>query len=411
VTEAPQTSQQLAELGERITLKTPQLTAALIALGITAVISCAGVLTARFLERRYIHVLAPIPFPHKDEGIALQKLAFNQPDLLPIYGSSELVKPSSKKPTEFFRGYPTGFGVFPVGRAGATSLVILQKLAAVGSDLHGKKLVILLSPSWFFHPNVPISYYNGNFSLLQAGELIYSGQLSFSLKCDVARQMLQYPATLEKSTLLAFSLKQIAANSPVSRTLYYMSVPLGTIANGTLQVEDYLETLFFVVKEWGALQVGVRRSSSAVDWDNLIAQAASQSREQNDTDQKPNGVESGSTAFSTAERIAHEWTDFELLLRGLNELGARPLLLSIPMNGRYCDRFGIDRTTRDLYYKRLCALARNYHIPLIDFAEHDEDEDFVVDHHDHLSEKGWLYFDKALDDFFHDRLASKPSMQ
>jgi hypothetical protein len=82
-----------------------------------------------------------------------------------------LVKPSSKKPTDFFRDYPTGFSVFPVGRAGAT------------------------------------------------GELIYSGQLSFSLKCDVARQMLQYPATLEKSTLLAFSLKQIAANSPVSRTL------------------------------------------------------------------------------------------------------------------------------------------------------------------------------------------------
>jgi D-alanine transfer protein len=398
-------------LGKRINLKTPQLTAALVALGITVVISCGGVLTARFLDRRYIHVLAPIPFPHKDEGIALQKLAFNQPDLLPIYGSSELVKPSDKKPTDFFRAYPTGFSVFPVGRAGATSLVILQKLAAVGPDLRGKKLAILLSPSWFFHPNVPISYYNGNFSLLQACELIYSGQLSFSLKCDVAQQMLQYPATVEKSTLLAFSLKQIAANSPVSRTLYYLTVPLGVMANGILRVEDYLETLFFVVKEWGALQVGVRRSPSAVDWDDLIAQAASQAREQNDRDQRPNGVERGSIAFTARERIAHEWTDFELLLRGLNELGARPLLLSIPMNGRYCDRFGVDRKIRDLYYKRLSALARKYDIPLIDFEEHDEDEDFLADHHDHLSDKGWLYFDKALDDFFHDRLASKPSLQ
>ena len=392
-------------------MKAPQLTAALIALGITAVISCVGVLAGRYLDRHYIHILAPIPFPHKDEGIALQKLAFNQPDLLPIYGSSELVKPSNKKPTDFFRSYPTGFSVFPVGKAGATSLVILQKLAGVGSDLRGKKLAILLSPSWFFHPNVPIAYYNGTFSLLQAGELIYSGQLSFTLKCDVARQMLQYPATLEKSTLLDFSLKQIAANSPLSRTLYYLTVPLGRMANGILRVEDYLETLFFVVKQWGALQVGVRHCASAVDWDDLIAQAVSQTKEQNDRDQKANSIQMGLTVFISRGRLAHEWTDFELLLRGLNELGARPLLLSIPMNGRYFDRFGIDRKARDVYYKRLCALAREYDIPLIDFEEHDEDEDFLVDHHDHLSDKGWLYFDKALDDFFHDRLASNPSMR
>jgi poly-D-alanine transfer protein DltD len=144
------------------------------------------------------------------------------------------------------------------------------------------------------------------------------------------------------------------------------------MANGILRVEDYLETLFFVVRQWGALQVGVRRSPSAGDWDDLIAQAASQAGEQNDRDQKPNGV---------------------------------------PMNGRYCDRFGVDRKTRDLYYKRLSALARNYDIPLIDFEEHDEDEDFLADHHDHLSDKGWLYFDKALDGFFHDRLASNPPMR
>jgi D-alanine transfer protein len=143
----------------------------------------------------------------------------------------------------------------------------------------------------------------------------------------------------------------------------------------------------------------------------LIARAGSQTSEQNDRDHEPIGVEMGSTAFATAEGSAHEWTDFELLLRGLNELGARPLLLSMPMNGLYFDRFGVGRETRDLYYKRICALARKHRMPLIDFEEHDEDEDFLAGHHDHLSDKGWLYFDKALDDFFHDRPASKPPMR
>lgn len=391
-------------------MKNPHLAASFVALSIAAVILGAGVITGRFLERRYIHVLAPILFPQKNQGIALQKLAFHHHDLLPIYGSSEFVKRSGNKAADLFRSYPTGFSVFVIGKAGASSLITLQKLAAVGSDLDGKKLAISVSPSWFFH-DIPISYYNGNFSLLQAGELIYSGQLSFDLKCDIARRMLLYPETLKKSVLLAFALEQIAANSPVSRALYYLTVPLGMMENGILRVQDYFETLFFIVKECRALQVGARRSSSEVDWDKLIAGTAPQTSENKDADPEPIGAEMGSAAFARDLADAREWTDFELLLRGLNELGARPLLLSIPIDGRYFDRFGVGRESRDLYYKRIRALAHQYHISLVDFEEHDEDEDFLVGHHDHLSEKGWLYFDKALDDFFHDRLASQPAIR
>ena len=391
-------------------MKTPHLAASLVALSIAAAISGAGVIAGRFLERRYLPVLAPILFPQKNQGIALQKLAFHHHDLLPIYGSSELVKRSGNRAADLFRSYPTGFSVFVVGKAGASSLIILQKLAAVGSDLDGKKLVISLSPSWFFH-DIPVSYYNGNFSLLQAGELIYSGQLSFSLKCDIARRMLRYPDTLKKSVLLAFALKQIAANSPVSRVLYYLTVPLGMMENGILRVQDYFETLFFMAKQWRALQVGAKRSPNEIDWAKLIARTASRTGENKDSDIEPVGAEMGSAAFARGVEGAREWTDLELLLRGLNELRARPLLLSMPIDGRYFDRFGVGRETRDLYYKRIRALAQRHQVPLIDFEEHDEDGDLLAGHHDHLSEKGWLYFDQALDDFFHDRLASEPTIR
>jgi D-alanine transfer protein len=328
---------------------------------------------------------------------------------LPIYGSSELIKPSSKKAAEFFQSYPTGFAVSPVGKGGATSLIILQKLAAVGSELQGKKLAILVSPSWFLHESIPASNYNGNFSLLQAGEFIYCEQLSFDLRGEVARRMLQYPATLERSALLAFALKHVATNSALSRTLYYLTMPLGMTANAILRAEDHFATLFFIVRQWRALPVAVGRFSSTLDWSQLIGQATSPTREQNNKDRARLGVEIGPTVFAKVEESAQEWGDFELLLRGLNELGARPLLLSMPMNGRYFDRFGIGRETRHLYYKRISRLAQVYHTPLVDFEEHDEDEDFLVDHHDHLSDKGWLHYDRALDDFFHDRLATPAS--
>ena len=209
------------------TTKTSNLAAALIALGIVAFVLLAAAVGGAYLERRYVHVLAPILFLQKTQGIELQKVAFDHSDLLPLYGSSELVVSVGNKATDFFQTYPTGFGVFSVGKPGSASLILLQKLAAIGSDLRGKKVAISISPTYFFRQEVPAAYYNGNFSLLQAGEIIYSPHLSFDLKRDVARRMLQYPKTLEKSALLTFTLRQLASDSPMNRVMYYATVPLG----------------------------------------------------------------------------------------------------------------------------------------------------------------------------------------
>jgi D-alanine transfer protein len=389
-------------------LKTSHIAAASIALGIVALLSLALVMVGGHLERRYVHVLAPMLFPEKNQGIALQRIAFGQSDLLPFYGSSELVKPAPNKAADFFRIYPTGFSVFTVGKAGAASLILLQKLSAMGSDLRGKKVVISISPTWFFHQNIPATYYDGNFSLLQAGELIYSRHLSFDLKRDVARRMLEYPKTLEKSVLLAFTLRQLASDSPINRVMYYGTVPFGLLENEILRMQDHCEMLYYICKEWWQLHAHVRHVPQTIDWNRLFADAAAQVRAHNDSDPEPVGPENGAELFVTGEQNAQEWVDFELLLRGLNELGARPLLLSIPIDGRYFDQFGVGRRFRDLYYKRIRGLAQVHDVPIVDFEGHDLDEDLLAGHHDHLTDKGWLYFDKAIDDFFHDRLVVQP---
>jgi D-alanine transfer protein len=386
------------------TTKTSNLAAASIALGTVAFILLAAAVAGAYFERRYVHVLAPVLFLQKTQGLELQKVAFAQPDLLPFYGSSELVVSAPNKATDFFQTYPSGFGVFSVGKPGSASLILLQKLAAMGSDLRGKKVAISISPTYFFRQDVPAAYYNGNFSLLQAGEIIYSPHLSFGLKRDVARRMLRYPKTLEKSALLAFTLRRLASGSLMDRAVYYGTVPLGLLENGILRIQDHCETLLYILKRVWRLPVAVTRSLRTVDWDGLMADATAQARKHNNSDTGSVGPEKGPEMFVAGEQNAHEWIDFELLLRGLNELGARPLVLSMPIDGKYFDRFGVGRPYRDLYYKRIRGLAEVHHIPLLAFEEHDLDEDFLVAHRDHLTDKGWLYFDKALDDFFHGQL-------
>jgi poly-D-alanine transfer protein DltD len=86
-------------------------------------------------------------------------------------------------------------------------------------------------------------------------------------------------------------------------------------------------------------------------------------------------------------------------------------LLSAPFDGPAFDARGISAEARAEFYNRLETLAARYDFPLIDFRDHDEDRGFLADTHDHLSAAGWLYYDSALDAFYHDRpvLASLPS--
>jgi len=94
----------------------------------------------------------------------------------------------------------------------------------------------------------------------------------------------------------------------------------------------------------------------------------------------------------------------ELLLRALADVHARPLLLSMPIAGDFYDHAGVSRSARDAYYTKLRALVQRYHFPVAEFEEHDEDPAFLIRHQSHLTAKGWVYYDRALDDFFHGRL-------
>ena len=98
--------------------------------------------------------------------------------MLLVYGSSELnLQAAYNRPfhaTNLFRDRPTGFTVFPVGKAGTTCLIMLQKLAALGPDIRGKKVAISLSPFWFFERlDLRPDAYAGNVSDLHAGELAF----------------------------------------------------------------------------------------------------------------------------------------------------------------------------------------------------------------------------------------------
>ncbi len=369
---------------------------ALTACGLAAAILFTGRMIAIHLEHGTLPSTASELFPVKTQGLAFQRAAVHARDVLPLYGSSELLWPKPERACDFFRTAPTGFQVSPVGKPGTTSMIILQKLGALGLDMRGKKLAISLSPDWFLKGGTRADWYEGNFSLFAANEMAFGSALDFALKRDIASRMLQFPRTLAKSPLLEFALRRLASSRWLDRVVFYALWPLGKIQNAILDLQDHFAALAYVLHE---TKSAPRRHPEILDWPKLIAKVG----ERKVADKTKISPQLPAN-FVVWVNSAPEWMDLELLLRALARIHARPLLLSMPIDGQSYNRAGILRSTREaVYYKKMRALAQRYNFALVEFEEHDDDPAFLDRQHVHLTAKGSMFYNRALDDFFHDR--------
>ena len=384
----------------------PYLFAAVIACGLVAAVLFGARMVAVHREHATVLSTAPELFPLKNQGLTFQRAAACAPNVLPLYASSELTALQvPERANIFFRTAPTGFQVSPVGAGGMAPLNILQKVGALGSDLRGKRLAISLSPGLTTNPGC--KSYDGNFSLMAASEMVFGTVLGFELKQQIASRMLECPSNLEKSPLLEFAVRLLASGRWFDRVVFYALWPIGKVQNTVLEMQDHFAALGHILHK---VKPAPRGHLEIIDWPELISKGSALKPTDEDKTEKPSSLHqqiapgSRDAAFRIRMDTAPGWTDLELLLRTLASVHARPLLVSMPFDGQSYDETGISRSARDSYYKRLRGLAQRYHFALVEFKGHDEDPAFLYLHKSHLSAKGWIYYDRALDDFYHGRL-------
>jgi D-alanine transfer protein len=386
----------------------PHLFSGLIASGVVAAVLFGLGMVAVHLEHATILSTAPEQFPLKKQGLAFQRAAARAPRVMPLYGSSELIDPPvPERASIFFRTAPTGFQVSPVGAGGASSLSMLEKIGALGSDLRAKKLAISLSPGWFLSPSPRwLNGYKGSFSLMAVSETTFGTALDFELKRDIASRMLKYPITLKKSPFLKFALKRLASGRWLDRVVFCALWPLGKLQTAILELQDHYAAFHYIRHK---IKPPPQCHPELLDWSKLISTVSGSNSTDEDKLRKTSSLNEekipgrGDAEFWNEMNASPAWTDLELLLRTLASVHARPLLLSMPIAGDLYDRNGVSRSARETYYARLRALVQRYHFALVEFDGHDEDPAFLYRHQSHLTAKGWVYYNRALDDFFHGR--------
>ena len=370
--------------------------------------------------------------PFKYQTLTLQRAALASGHVLPVYGSSELFCCGQPfRPTEMFASRPTGFDVFALGHAGTSDLLFAQTFAALGHDLRGKRLVVSASPAWFSNPDGPTpAQYGSNFLPEAAYAFVFEAPVSRSLRQAGARRMLAYPETLRDDPLLRRAVEDLAHPTPFNRAGYAALAPLGHAASWALGVRDAARTaLFLWTERQRPLETSPRPAS--LDWVELatrgtsVAAAASTTNPFGFTDasyrrlaRRPkfrNALalyESGRTnrggtllarprAWERAVSHSTEWTDLRLALGVLHAVGARPLVWTLPLPGPFDDYTALSAPARRTYYEHFARAGETAGVPWLDFRAYDEDRYFVSDPGSHLSARGWVFADRALDLFWH----------
>jgi D-alanine transfer protein len=398
-------------------VKTSHLFPAFLAATLLVLALVAGNAYAASVEQGYVRALTPIKSTKLKTDSVLQQAVLQQPNLLLLYGSSEVTTGGLFNGRVLFRNHSTGFDVYEAGAPSADAIIILQEVAALGPALRGKKIVISLSPEFFLNTQTPDGPYESNFSLLDANELAFSAGLDLSLKQAAARRMLEYPRTLRHDPLLEFALQNLAADTPLSRAFYMAALPLGKLHLLTLQLQNHWDALSFIAKHPHRNPPDFH-PTALLDWARLAVKAIRQSTgfPNNDpfgiTDwmwqdygnkwlQEKNDL-SDRTFYKELIR-SKEWSDLDLLLKALHEWGAQPLVISLPLDGLYYDYRGVSASARATYYAKLRAVGTRYGVPVVAFQDHEYDKFFFLDVA-HPSMKGWLYYDQAMDAFFHGTL-------
>lgn len=346
-------------------------------------------------------------------GSLLQDKALATPDVLPFYGSSELGTGFEFNPTNVFRHRQAGFTPFIIGRGSVQSFVNLLNLAGP-ENLKGRKMIFTFSPDWFSErKGLANERLAMNSSPLHIYQSMLNPDLPIELKREIAQRILEIPEVLKDDPFLQDYLQAYTTPGlwPKVKGIAYW--PQAETECAALEIQDAINVRYVVNEVKSQEDVPVFQKSRQVgsygdSWDTLLKQSEQKGKAlitnklnildtiyPKYTDPRTRGSWSKLKLYPSKE-----YDDFDLMLRVLQQKGAKPLFVLIPANGQWADYAGFAPQERKDYYQRIRLLIQEKGFSVADFSAKEYEPYFMQDTW-HLGLKGWAEVDQAIEQYVH----------
>lgn len=343
--------------------------------------------------------LSPLMF----QGELIQSKMLANKKYYPIYGSSELSRFDPFHPSNYFKANVKGCEPFLVGRGGTQSIIQFMNLASHADQLKGKKLVFIVSPQWFHRGGIDEFHFAPNYSMLQAYDLAFNKTIDPTLKKEAIRRLLQFDVIKRDrllSTLFKSELKpsnQLSLKEKAVKPLAYVNMQLLKKKDlyysiiGHYKRNLHMKSDLVKDKSWNELEKEATQYGKARANNNPFH--VSNQYYEKKIAPKLDTLKNRKTETSFAHSV--EYKDFQMILNLLKEKGAKPLFVSLPVNGNWYDYTGFPKEGRDIYYNKIRNQVSRAGFPLADFSGHEYDPYFLKDTM-HIAWKGWVYMDREM---------------
>lgn len=343
--------------------------------------------------------------PFMFQGKYVQSKMLENQHFLPIFGSSELARLDRFHPANYFQVNKEGVTPFLVGRGGTESLIHFLNLAEHKDQLRGKKLVFVLSPQWFQPGGADESHFAPNFSSLQGYDFAFNNEINPVMKKKAIKRLLKFKAVSADPMLTALYDAEIS-NDPFAKRKAQVIKPFALMYRNLLIKKDLYYTLAgglhrhrdistkVKAKSWNQLEQLADQLGQKESRTNKFMIIDSQYRKLEKRIPELQNTKEGATYGRSVE-----YQDFQLILDLLHESGAKALFISVPVNGKWYDYVGFPKEGRKAYYTRIRQQIEKSGFSVADFSNHEYDPYFMKDTI-HIGWKGWVYTDKAIEDFY-----------
>ena len=341
--------------------------------------------------------------PNMFQGYLVQQKMLDDPAYLPVYGSSELARLDPFHPSNYFHVNPHGFTPFLVGRGGTEALLHFLNFSAHADQLKGKRIVFVLSPQWFVPEGSDESHFAPNFSVLQGYQFALNPKVNHSLVIEGSKRLLAY--NVVKSDWMLSSL--LEANLYHDKWHQTKAMVIKPFAYGFLHVLERRDLILSLLdvhlkklhpkpaltqnKSWAELEDAASHLAAKKAADNpfFVNDFYYKAMLQPKLD-KLHGYKKGAS-YATSK----QYQDLQLVLDVLKEAGAKPLFVSVPVNGYWSDYTGFPAKGRTDYYVKVKKQVEKNGFPVLDLSSHEYDKYFFKDTI-HLGYKGWVSVDKGI---------------
>lgn len=325
-------------------------------------------------------------------------------DTLVVLASSELEhgKNTPYHPQNIFKD--NTFSTMLIGAGHYQSLSHAITLAALEPDMKKRKVALLVSPQWFRKKGVEPGAYSSRFSESSLLAMLDNDKLSEKTKSYIMNRSINLLSADKKTQ---------------ERVKDYKKLYLDGETNPLLQTKYKLYKDFLYEKEKQSILSlaylnGIKRnpslhlSSSEPDWEAYRTQAVENAKTKTDNNEfqisnvyfkrkiKPKLKERKNSSLTSSYSVSPEYDDLRCFLDVCKELDIEPLLVLLPVNGKWYDYTAFPKERRQEFYNNVHKVAEEYdNVQIADFGDDDYTDYFMQDTI-HIGWKGWVSVDEVL---------------